>query len=130
MLSENASHSLAGRSPLRPPGLPAAHLTEGEREPHMEGRCQVSTKVEANPTEPGEQNRPLAANFFCEPQDLPGRMEAARPVTWRAQSEPLQTQWTHNEAAPTLLIELWAGMSGLAMALISLGVRPISPPPK
>ena len=43
---------------------------------------------------------PSATLHYCNAEEIALRLEAARPVSWRSSGDPLQTQWTHAEAAP------------------------------
>ena len=46
---------------------------------------------------------------------------AARPVTWRGAGELLQVSWATPPKGAWLVVDMWAGFSGLCIALLSLG---------
>ena len=51
------------------------------------------------------------------------RLAASRAVRWRGRGELLHVPWDPPTLGPVLLLDLWAGVSSAAMALLSLGVR-------
>jgi len=58
------------------------------------------------------------------PISLSARLAAAKPVTWRGQGDLGQYTWTGNPMKGTwLVIDLWAGYSGLVIAMLCLGVH-------
>ena len=56
-------------------------------------------------------------------KDIAAKLAAAKPARWHGRGELLQLPWDAPIAGPVLLIDLWAGMSGAVLALLSLGVR-------
>ena len=50
-------------------------------------------------------------------------LAAAKPTVWRGRGEILQIPWSLPFSGPTLLVELWAGVGGLSLALLALGAR-------
>ena len=63
-----------------------------------------------------------------EPPDMPdaslaARLLAARPVTWRGTGELLQVPWGSACKGPWLVLDLWAGYSGLCISLLSIGLH-------
>ena len=57
-------------------------------------------------------------------KELPQRLAAARPVTWRGSGDLLQLPAVSAPQGTWLVIDLWAGYgySGLCIALLALGV--------
>ena len=58
--------------------------------------------------------------------DLSQLLAAAKPIIWRGRSELVQLPWATPCAGLVLVIDLWAGLGGLLVALLSLGVRCIA----
>ena len=50
-------------------------------------------------------------------------LTAARPVTWRGKGDLLQTVWAVPPRRTWIVVELWAGFGGLALALLSTGMH-------
>ena len=46
-----------------------------------------------------------------------------RPVTWRGKGDLLQLPWAVPPKGCFLLVELWSGMSGLAIAMLAVGMH-------
>lgn len=55
--------------------------------------------------------------------DAASLLGAARPVVWRGAGELLQVPWGRPPKGTWLVIDLWAGFSGLCLALLSLGFQ-------
>ena len=55
--------------------------------------------------------------------DMASRLAAARPVTWRGKGDLLQLPWAVPPKGCFLLVELWSGMSGLAIAMLAVGMH-------
>ena len=55
--------------------------------------------------------------------DMASRLAAARPVTWRGKGDLLQLPWAVPPKGCFLLVELWPGMSGLAIAMLAVGMH-------
>ena len=51
------------------------------------------------------------------------RLAATKVVRWIGRGELLQVPWDPPTMGPVLLIDLWSGISGASVALLSLGVR-------
>ena len=79
----------------------------------------VSRRVELSEavTVKAQQNDWLASR-----EELPQRLAAARPVTWRGSGDLLQLPAVSAPQGTWLVIDLWAGYSGLCIALLALGV--------
>ena len=58
-----------------------------------------------------------------EPDTTAARLAAVKPARWRGRGELPSLPWTPPTRGPILLIDLWSGFSGAALALLSLGVR-------
>ena len=54
--------------------------------------------------------------------DMASLLAAARPVTWRGKGDLMQLPWAVPPKGTFLLVELWAGMSGLALAMLAVGM--------
>ena len=50
------------------------------------------------------------------------KLAAAKSVRWRGKGELLHLPWDPPSLGPFLLIDLWSGFAGAAMALLSMGV--------
>ena len=64
---------------------------------------------------------PLPHNLFA--QDAAQELAAARPVTWRGRGDLLQVPWAKAAKGRWLVIDLWSGISGLCVTLLSLGLH-------
>ena len=51
------------------------------------------------------------------------RLRAAKPVAWRGLGDLPQFTWAKPLVGSWLVIDLWAGFSGLCVALLAMGVR-------
>ena len=51
------------------------------------------------------------------------RLAAAKPAHWRGRGELISLPWTPPLPGPILLIDLWSGYSGAAIALLAMGVK-------
>ena len=61
-------------------------------------------------------------DWLASREELPQRLAAARPVTWRGSGDLLQLPAVSAPQGTWLVIDLWAGYSGLCIALLALGV--------
>ena len=52
-----------------------------------------------------------------------GLLFAAKPVSWKGRSDLPQVAWASSLKGTWLVIDLWAGVSGLCMMLLQLGVH-------
>ena len=57
---------------------------------------------------------------------LAARLRAAKAISWRGQGELPQLPWGPATKGTVLLLDLWSGYAGAAMALLALGVRVIA----
>ena len=57
------------------------------------------------------------------PSDLAARLLAAKPVTWRGRGDLSQVTWAPVLRGTWLVLDLWAGVSGLCIALLQLGLH-------
>ena len=64
---------------------------------------------------------PLPHNLFA--QDAAQELAAARPVTWRGRGDLLQVPWAKAAKGRWLVIDLWSGISGVCVTLLSLGLH-------
>ena len=55
--------------------------------------------------------------------DAASRLAAAKPIRWRGRGELPSLPWTPAIRGPILLIDLWSGFSGAALALLTMGVK-------
>ena len=53
--------------------------------------------------------------------DVSELLKAAKPVTWRGKGDLLQVAWGVPPKGTWLVIELWAGIGGLALSMLSIG---------
>ena len=63
--------------------------------------------------------------MFCraiEDDGISSRLTAAKPVSWRGRGDLIQMTWAQPPKGTFLVIELWAGVSGLAVAMLALGM--------
>ena len=51
------------------------------------------------------------------------RLYAAKPVTWRGQGDLPQFLWAKPFKGTWLVLDLWSGVGGLLIALLSMGVH-------
>ena len=65
----------------------------------------------------------LDSALWVAPDLVGARLVAARPVTWRGRGELCQCPWMKPLRGSWLIIECWAGVGGLALALLSMGVH-------
>ncbi len=55
---------------------------------------------------------------------IAAQLEAARPLTWRGKGDLLQVPWIQHRCPGTwLVIDLWSGVGGLLLAVLSLGLH-------
>ena len=57
------------------------------------------------------------------PLDVAARLTAAKPVSWRGRSDLPQYPWAKPFRGTWLVIDLWAGVGGLCVALLAMGVH-------
>ena len=55
--------------------------------------------------------------------DAASRLAAAKPIRWRGKGALPSLPWTPAIRGPILLIDLWSGFSGAALALLTMGVK-------
>lgn len=65
----------------------------------------------------------MESALWVAPDLVGARLVAARPVTWRGRGELCQCPWMRPLRGSWLVIECWAGVGGLALALLSMGVQ-------
>ena len=53
---------------------------------------------------------------------MAGKLSAAKPLTWRGKGDLPQAVWATPPKGTFLLVELWSGISGLAIAMLSVGM--------
>ena len=63
----------------------------------------------------------MESALWVAPDLVGARLVAARPVTWRGRGELCQCPWMRPLRGSWLVIECWAGVGGLALALLSMG---------
>ena len=57
---------------------------------------------------------------------IPDQLAAAKPLAWRGGSELPQLPWPCPCSGLVLVIDLWSGLGGLLVAVLSLGIRCIA----
>ena len=57
------------------------------------------------------------------PTTLAQRLAGAKPITWRGRGDLPQFPWGHPVRGTWLVLDLWAGVGGLCLALLALGVH-------
>lgn len=123
---------------------PAARVpTLGSVDPHdAEGGPTPCRTVSLNEAEPATSVAPrqihvahddagptfrqalAAPGAETSPVSMSARLAAAKPVTWRGKGDLAQYSWTGNPLKGSwLVIDLWAGYSGLVLAMLCLGVH-------
>ena len=55
--------------------------------------------------------------------DLASRLRASKPVTWRGRGDLAQVPWAPTVRGTWLVLDLWAGFSGLCIALLQMGLH-------
>ena len=55
------------------------------------------------------------------PDCIGQRLAAAKPITWQGRGDVFQAPWIPSLRGRWLVIDLWAGISGLCLALLSMG---------
>ena len=55
--------------------------------------------------------------------DVAARLTAAKPVRWRGRSDLPQYPWAKPFRGTWLVVDLWAGVGGLCVALLAMGVH-------
>ena len=55
--------------------------------------------------------------------ELATRLRASKPVTWRGRGDLSQVPWTPSLKGTWLVLDLWAGISGLCIALLQMGLH-------
>lgn len=53
--------------------------------------------------------------------DVANRLAAAKPVSWQGKGDIFQAPWVPILRGKWLVLDLWAGVSGLCLALLSMG---------
>ena len=53
--------------------------------------------------------------------DLSKRLKAAKPITWRGRGDLLQCNWAPPLHGTWVVVDLWSGIGGLLLALLSMG---------
>ena len=56
------------------------------------------------------------------PSEVGKSLAAAKPVSWHGKGDVLQAPWVPTLRGKWLVIDLWSGIGGLCLALLSLGV--------
>ena len=56
-------------------------------------------------------------------EEVSARLAASKPAQWRGRGELISLPWTSPVPGPILLIDLWSGYSGAAIALLTMGVK-------
>eukprot|EP00434_Breviolum_minutum_P017681 symbB.v1.2.015606.t1/scaffold1172.1/size134038/3 len=131
-------HHLEWRSPAQPPLASGAAL---ERKRKLEddpapppvkalddGRRKIKTDRHQTVREPVHSfggGQPACdalphRHVTCQ-SDVSELLKAAKPVTWRGKGDLLQVAWGVPPKGTWLVIELWAGIGGLALSMLSIG---------
>lgn len=94
-------------TPADPAVRVARQLTSAALPPGSDGARRVSVSQEPELTDSA-----LAKQLY-----------AAKPVTWRGKGDLLQCPWTVPLHGTWLIIDLWSGIGGLPLSLLSIGVN-------
>ncbi|CAK0807283.1 unnamed protein product, partial [Prorocentrum cordatum] len=73
-----------------------------------------------------EANPAVSGSSAAAPYDFPNRLAAAKPIVWRGRGELVCLPWERPCSQLVLVIDMWAGLSGLLVAALSLGLRCIA----
>lgn len=65
----------------------------------------------------------LPGSVSVEAPLLAQRLRAAKPVTWRGKGDLIQVPWAPVLRGTWLVVDLWAGLSGLCIALLQSGLH-------
>jgi hypothetical protein len=57
------------------------------------------------------------------PRDIAAKLAAAKPVSWRGRGDLPQLPWACPQRGLFLLVDLWSGIGGAIVCLLSMGVR-------
>ena len=82
-----------------------------------------STPAPCEPSEPSESRVAGIPRQVMLQDDMASRLAAARPVTWRGKGDLLQLPWAVPPKGCFLPVELWSGVSGLAIAMLAVGMH-------
>ncbi|CAE7466822.1 unnamed protein product [Symbiodinium microadriaticum] len=66
---------------------------------------------------------PGVDDTVCDARPLAQLLVAARPVTWRGGGDLLQVPWARAPPGRWLILDLWAGYSGLCIAALTAGLH-------
>ena len=56
-------------------------------------------------------------------EEVSNKLYAARPLSWKGGSDLPQLPWAAQCSGLVLVIDLWAGLGGLLISLLALGIR-------
>ena len=94
-------------------------LKKNERIGGKDERCVL-------PAPPGEQSSDKTGCHATAPDQVDRRLSSAKQVSWRGAGDLLQLPWSPRFPGLLVVVDLWAGISGVLIALLSLGVRCIA----
>ena len=61
--------------------------------------------------------------LYWDPADVNDALAAAKPAAWKGAGDLIQLPWECRNRGLFLVVDLWAGVGGLLVALVSLGCR-------
>ena len=112
-VSGNPAETLCQGSDVRRVSLDAPpRLVQAEQWPRTTSRQSRAEDSESHNQPPAEASSELAS-----------RLRAARPVTWRGGGDLPQLPNISAPRGTWLVLDLWAGLSGLSVALLALGLH-------
>lgn len=98
--------------------------------PPLELKAPLERRVTKTPSPP-DSSGPARTVLFQDAShatsvgaaELPHRLQASKPVSWRGRGDLYQVPWTSPPRGTWLVLDLWAGYSGLCLALLQMGMH-------
>ena len=105
---------------LSRPMVLQADAAVGDQQPTWQGdESQVRHSGQAPEISyPSARQVTMAGNSLA---DVASRLAAAKPVSWQGKGDIFQAPWVPILRRKWLVLDLWAGVSGLCLALLSMG---------
>ena len=103
-------------TPLHWGDLPLGSVPDPVMAVPSPARCTTSSEPAPAPFSSSGSVRTVSIR-----SDMEEKLSAAKPLTWRGKGDLPQAVWAIPPKGTFLLIELWSGISGLAIAMLSVG---------